>query len=137
MDEIAQQAGILFELNQKFVGTEQRVLIDRIEDGEWIGRTEWDSPDVDNEVRIQTRPCTRIGDFARAHRSATEFDLHGNWRDQEYPVMERFLTVQEGYTGTAAWFIRWAVAMWGVPGRCQGELGRERPSAGVRRHLGR
>ena len=81
VDEImTQQAGISFELNQKFVGTEQRVLIDRIEDGEWVGRTEWDSPDVDNEVRIQTPDDVhlRIGDFAQVRiESATEFDLHG------------------------------------------------------------
>ena len=81
VDEImTQQAGISFELNQKFVGTEQRVLIDRIEDGEWVGRTEWDSPDVDNEVRIKTPEDVhlRIGDFVDARiESATEFDLHG------------------------------------------------------------
>jgi ribosomal protein S12 methylthiotransferase len=81
VDEImTQQAGISFELNQKFVGTEQRVLIDRIEDGEWVGRTEWDSPDVDNEVRIQTPEDVhlRIGDFVEVRiESATEFDLHG------------------------------------------------------------
>lgn len=81
VDEImTQQAGISFELNQKFVGTEQRVLIDRIEDGEWVGRTEWDSPDVDNEVRIQTPDDVhlRIGDFAQVRiASASEFDLHG------------------------------------------------------------
>jgi len=75
-----QQAGISFELNQKFVGTEQRVLIDRLEDGEWVGRTEWDSPDVDNEVRIQTPEDVhlRIGDFVTTRiESATEFDLYG------------------------------------------------------------
>ena len=81
VDEImTQQAGISFELNQKFVGTEQRVLIDRIEDGEWVGRTEWDSPDVDNEVRIQTPDDVhlRIGDFVQVRiESASEFDLHG------------------------------------------------------------
>jgi hypothetical protein len=32
--------------------TRQRALVDRTEDGIWVGRTEWDSPDVDNEVRI-------------------------------------------------------------------------------------
>ena len=81
VDEImTQQAGISFELNQKFVGTQQRVLIDRIEDGEWVGRTEWDSPDVDNEVRIQTPDDVhlRIGDFVDVSiESASEFDLHG------------------------------------------------------------
>ncbi|MBO74546.1 MAG: 30S ribosomal protein S12 methylthiotransferase RimO [Flavobacteriales bacterium] len=81
VDEImTQQAGISFELNQKFVGTEHRVLIDRIEDGEWVGRTEWDSPDVDNEVRIQTPDDVhlRIGDFVQVRiEAASEFDLHG------------------------------------------------------------
>ena len=75
-----QQAGISFELNQKFVGSRQRALVDRTEDGVWIGRTEWDSPDVDNEVRISVPEDVhlRIGDFADVViESATEFDLHG------------------------------------------------------------
>lgn len=76
-----QQAGISYALNQKFIGTEQRVLIDRHEDGLWVGRTEWDSPDVDNEVRIQVPSDVhlRIGDFAQIRvESASEFDLHGS-----------------------------------------------------------
>ena len=76
-----QQAGISYALNQKFIGTEQRVLIDRHEDGLWVGRTEWDSPDVDNEVRIQVPSDMhlRIGDFAQVRvDSASEFDLHGS-----------------------------------------------------------
>ena len=75
-----QQAGISFELNQKFVGTRQRALVDRTEDGLWVGRTEWDSPDVDNEVRISVPEDVhlRVGDFAEVEiESATEFDLHG------------------------------------------------------------
>ena len=75
-----QQAGISYELNQKFVGTRQRALVDRTEDGIWIGRTEWDSPDVDNEVRITVPGDVhlRMGDFAEVEiESATEFDLHG------------------------------------------------------------
>ncbi len=75
-----QQAGISYELNQKFVGTKQRALVDRTEDGIWIGRTEWDSPDVDNEVRITVPGDVhlRMGDFADVQiESATEFDLHG------------------------------------------------------------
>ncbi|MFZ8836682.1 MAG: 30S ribosomal protein S12 methylthiotransferase RimO [Flavobacteriales bacterium] len=81
VDEImSQQAGISFELNQKFIGSEQRVLVDRLEEGIWVGRTEWDSPDVDNEVRISTPDDVhlRLGDFVKVHvESATEFDLHG------------------------------------------------------------
>jgi ribosomal protein S12 methylthiotransferase len=75
-----QQAGISFELNQKLVGTRQRALVDRTEDGIWVGRTEWDSPDVDNEVRISVPEDVhlRVGDFAEVEiESATEFDLHG------------------------------------------------------------
>lgn len=75
-----QQAGISYDLNQKFIGTRQRALVDRTEDGIWIGRTEWDSPDVDNEVRITVPEDVhlRMGDFAEVEiESATEFDLHG------------------------------------------------------------
>ena len=74
------QAWISFVLNQKSVGSRQRALVDRTEDGVWIGRTEWDSPDVDNEVRISVPEDVhlRMGDFADVEiESATEFDLHG------------------------------------------------------------
>ncbi len=72
------QAGISLELNEQLVGTEQKVLIDRAEDGAWIGRTQYDSPDVDNEVRIPFRDDLhlRIGDFVQARiTGASEFDL--------------------------------------------------------------
>ena len=46
------QAGISEELNLRYLGNEFKVLIDRCEGGFWLGRTEFDSPDVDNEVRI-------------------------------------------------------------------------------------
>jgi len=72
------QSGISHELNAQRVGSEVRVLIDRVEGGEWVGRTEWDSPDVDNEVRIAVDGVNhlRIGDFVQAKIvSASEFDL--------------------------------------------------------------
>jgi ribosomal protein S12 methylthiotransferase len=72
------QAGISLELNERLVGTTQKVLIDRAEDGAWIGRTQYDSPDVDNEVRIAFRDDLhlRIGDFVMAQiTGASEFDL--------------------------------------------------------------
>lgn len=72
------QAGISLELNERLVGTQQKVLIDRAEDGAWIGRTQYDSPDVDNEVRIAFRDDLhlRIGDFVQARiTGASEFDL--------------------------------------------------------------
>ncbi len=72
------QAGISLELNERLVGTTQKVLVDRAEDGAWIGRTQYDSPDVDNEVRIafQDDLHLRIGDFVMTRiTGASEFDL--------------------------------------------------------------
>lgn len=72
------QAGISLELNERLVGTTQKVLVDRAEDGAWIGRTQYDSPDVDNEVRIafQDDLHLRIGDFVLTRiTGASEFDL--------------------------------------------------------------
>lgn len=73
------QRDISAELNQSMVGKEVRVLIDRVEHGVFIGRTEFDSPDVDNEVHIEA-PDTNLrpGEFVQAQiTSATEYDLHG------------------------------------------------------------
>ena len=54
------QAGISEELNLRHIGREFRVMIDRCEGGFWIGRTEFDSPDVDNEVRIEVAVFLRV-----------------------------------------------------------------------------
>jgi ribosomal protein S12 methylthiotransferase len=73
------QQGISLELNQQRVGKTLKVLIDRKEGGTFVGRTEFDSPEVDNEVIIQSPDnYLRIGDFAQVKiKSATEFDLTG------------------------------------------------------------
>ncbi|MGL4583419.1 MAG: 30S ribosomal protein S12 methylthiotransferase RimO [Flavobacterium sp.] len=73
------QAQISFDLNQEKVGQTLRCIIDRKEGTEFIGRTEFDSPDVDNEVRIDaTQHYLKIGEFADIHiDSAYEFDLFG------------------------------------------------------------
>ncbi len=79
-DEImAIQEKISFENNQKYIGKEMKVLIDRYESGAFFGRTEYDSPEVDNEVIIQGESThLRIGDFAQIRiEDATEFDLYG------------------------------------------------------------
>ena len=117
---MTQQAGISFELNQKFVGTEQRVLIDRIEDGEWVGdRMGFAGRGQRSPHPDPRRRAPAHGDFAKS-ASSRRLNLicMANWRDQEYPVMERFLTVQgEGaYTGAAAWFIRLGGCDVGAPG---------------------
>ena len=54
------------------------MLFDRKEGGFFIGRTEFDSPEVDNEVLIPASQYVRLGDFANVKiTSAEEFDLYG------------------------------------------------------------
>lgn len=74
------QQGISLELNQAKIGTTQKVLIDRKEGGEFFGRTEFDSPEVDNEVILDAKKnYLRIGDFVNVSiTQATEFDLSGD-----------------------------------------------------------
>jgi ribosomal protein S12 methylthiotransferase len=71
------QQGISLQLNQARIGHVYKVLIDRKESGKFIGRTEFDSPEVDNEVLLDaTRNYLRVGDFANARViQASEFDL--------------------------------------------------------------
>ena len=73
------QQGISLELNQAKIGMTFKTLIDRKEEGVFIGRTEFDSPEVDNEVIIQSKEnYLRIGDFVNIKvNGATEFDLTG------------------------------------------------------------
>jgi ribosomal protein S12 methylthiotransferase len=74
------QQGISAKLNQDKVGNTYKVLIDRKEGDYFIGRTEFDSPEVDNEVLIKAENSTylRIGDFVQVKiEKAEEFDLYG------------------------------------------------------------
>ena len=73
------QEEISLELNEKKVGKTYKVLIDRMESGNFIGRTEHDSPEVDNEVIIPAaEDYLRIGDFTHVKiTDATAFDLYG------------------------------------------------------------
>ena len=74
------QSGISYELNQKKIGNVYDVLFDRVEGDYFIGRTEYDSPDVDNEVLVKKDENTyvRLGDFAKVRiTSADHFDLYG------------------------------------------------------------
>lgn len=73
------QEGISEEINQQKIDKELKVLIDRIEGGKYIGRTEFDSPEVDNEVIISAENNhLRIGDFVNVRiEDATAFDLFG------------------------------------------------------------
>ena len=55
------------------------MLFDRKESGYFIGRTEFDSPEVDNEVLVSADSYVRLGDFANVKiTSAAEFDLYGD-----------------------------------------------------------
>ena len=73
------QSGISYDLNQEKIGKTFKVLFDRVEGGYFIGRTEFDSPDVDNEVLVKTGDTyIRIGDFADVLiTSADHYDLYG------------------------------------------------------------
>lgn len=71
------QHDISWAHNQKFIHTYQKVLIDRIEGDSYIGRTQFDSPEVDNEVIISLNEgYLRVGDFVDAKIvDAESFDL--------------------------------------------------------------
>jgi ribosomal protein S12 methylthiotransferase len=75
------QSQISYELNQAKIGQTFKVLIDRKEGDFFIGRTEFDSPEVDNEVLIKAEDDTylRIGDFANIEiHDADHYDLYGS-----------------------------------------------------------
>lgn len=83
-DELMElQQRISQELNQQKIGHTYKVLFDRKEGGYFIGRTEADSPEVDNEVLVSasdlgSRQYVRLGDFANVRIDrAEEFDLYG------------------------------------------------------------
>ena len=77
-DIMALQQGISEELNQAKVGNTYKVMVDRKESGYFIGRTEFDSPEVDNEVLISAEQYARLGDFVQVKiEKAEEFDLYG------------------------------------------------------------
>lgn len=74
-----QQQEISYQLNQKKIGKKLKVLIDRKEGEYWMGRTEYDSPDIDNEVLIKDNGLNvQKGQFYVVKiLSAEEFDLNG------------------------------------------------------------
>lgn len=73
------QSQISWELNQQKIGKTFRVLIDRKEGEYYVGRTEFDSPDVDNEVLINAEEgYLRTGEFFMINiTDASDFDLYG------------------------------------------------------------
>lgn len=73
------QSQISWELNQEKIGQTFRCIIDRKEGSHFVGRTEFDSPDVDNEVLIDaTKHYVKIGDFVNIKIiDASDYDLFG------------------------------------------------------------
>lgn len=73
------QSQISWELNQEKIGKTFRCIIDRKEGNHFVGRTEFDSPDVDNEVLIDaTKHYVKIGDFTNIKiTDASDYDLYG------------------------------------------------------------
>ncbi len=74
------QAQISFDLNQEKIGKAFQCIFDRKEGDHYIGRTEFDSPDVDNEVIVDaTQHYIKIGEFINIKiTEATDFDLYGD-----------------------------------------------------------
>ena len=72
------QQEISYQKNQELIGRTLKVLIDRFEAGRYIGRTEYDSVEVDNEVIINTDKELIIGDFVYANiTKAYDYDIEG------------------------------------------------------------
>ena len=72
------QGQISWELNQRYVGGVYTCLVDRVEDGFFVARTEFDSPEVDNEVLVDAKKhYLRVGDFVDLKIvEAADFDLY-------------------------------------------------------------
>lgn len=72
------QREIARDSNERLTGTLQKVIIDRCEGDFWVGRTQYDSPEVDQEVLIPASATIRNGDFATVRiASADDYDLRG------------------------------------------------------------
>jgi ribosomal protein S12 methylthiotransferase len=74
------QQEISSEINQLKIGQQFKTIIDRVEGEYYVGRSEHDSPEVDNEVLIKTDSnYARIGDFVQVQiTDAVDYDLYGN-----------------------------------------------------------
>jgi len=73
------QSGISYELNQDKIGKTYKVLFDKVEGDYFIGRTEFDSPEVDNEVLVKKENTyIRLGDFTNVKiTNADHYDIYG------------------------------------------------------------
>jgi ribosomal protein S12 methylthiotransferase len=85
------QQEISVEKNERLVGTTQRALLDRYESGCFVGRTERDAPEIDNEVYVTPDASLKVGEFCTVEiESASEYDLYGRTKDpKHHPVQDR------------------------------------------------
>ena len=73
------QQEISLEKNTEKVGKTFKVMIDKRESGRYIGRTEFDSVEVDNEVIINSKAKLPIGEFVKVKiTKAYDYDLEGS-----------------------------------------------------------
>lgn len=78
------QQEISYAKNQDYIGRELMVLVDKIEAGRYIARTEFDSVEVDNEVIINTEEDLPIGDFVKVRiTKAYDYDLEAELVDED------------------------------------------------------
>ncbi len=75
---MAVQQEVAEERNRSLIGSTVEVMADRVEDGRSIGRTEWDAPEIDQEVFMENPTPLQSGNFYNVKiTDATEFDLVG------------------------------------------------------------
>ena len=73
------QQEISYEKNQEKIGNTYKVIVDKKESGRYLGRTEFDSVEVDNEVVINATGKLVIGDFVKVKiTKAFDYDLEGD-----------------------------------------------------------
>ena len=91
------QSQISWELNQQKIGNIFNVVIDRKEGNYFVGRTEFDSPDVDNEVLIDaTSIYLKTGEYYKIKiTDAADFDLYGEPLNAEPKPVRRKLEVKK------------------------------------------
>ena len=76
---MALQEDISMDIQQQKVGQTLRVIVDREEEDYYVGRTQWDSPEVDPEVLIGKDRPLAIGEFTQVHiKQALPFELIGD-----------------------------------------------------------
>ena len=85
------QEDIATEISQQKIGKTYKVIIDRAEENYYIGRTEFDSPEVDPEVLIEKKHRLKIGNFYPVQITGNQgFDLFGEIRSNNQPNKTNF-----------------------------------------------